>query len=134
MNIKLATLDDAEFLLKNDKHINSDELLFSIKSNRICIAEIDGIKIGWLRYNLFWDSVPFMNLLYFLEDFRKKGYGKKLVLFWEGEMKKLGHDTVLTSTQSDETAQHFYRKLGYTEIGAFSFKHEPLEIIFSKSI
>lgn len=40
----------------------------------------------------------------------------------------------MTSTQSDETAQHFYRKLGYVESGSLLFENEPLEIIFRKSL
>ncbi len=134
MHIKTAGLEDKEFLLKHDIHISEDELVRSINSSMIYIAEIEGEKIGWLRYNFFWDSIPFMNMLYFLENYRGKGHGRSLVSYWENKMKLCGKDIVLTSTQSDETAQHFYRKLGYKDIGAFSFEHEALEIIFSKSI
>ena len=35
--------------------------------------------IGWLRFNLFWDNIPFLNMLYFLEEYRRKGYGKQLL-------------------------------------------------------
>jgi hypothetical protein len=31
--------------------------------------------IGWLRYNLFLDNVPFMNTLFILEAYRNKGIG-----------------------------------------------------------
>ena len=48
--------------------------------------------IGWLRFNLFWDNIPFMNMLYFLEDYREKGYGSQLASFWEQEMKKSKYD------------------------------------------
>ena len=34
---------------------------------------------------------------------------------------------VMTSTQVDEQAQHFYRKLGYVEKGSLSFDNTPLE-------
>ena len=57
---------------------------------------------------------------------------------WEREMAALGHDMVMTSTQSDETAQHFYRKLGYRDSGGFTTDipgHEqPLELIFIKGL
>jgi ribosomal protein S18 acetylase RimI-like enzyme len=49
-------------------------------------------------------------------------------------MKWKGYKNVMTSTQSDEEAQHFYRKLGYTEIGGFKYLGDPLEIIFYKDI
>ena len=47
-------------------------------------------------------------------------------------MKKLGYENVLTSTQSNEDAQHFYRKIGYREIGGFTLENDPYEIIFEK--
>ena len=43
-----------------------------------------------------------------------------MVLHWEEEMRQLGYDSVMTSTASDEYAQHFYRKLGYETIGGFT--------------
>jgi ribosomal protein S18 acetylase RimI-like enzyme len=62
------------------------------------------------------------------------GFGKKLLGYWENEMERLGHKNVLTSTQSNEEAQHFYRKMGYTEIGGFKYSDEPYEILFCKNL
>ena len=78
--------------------------------------------------------MPFMNMLYVLEGERGKGYGKELVVFWENEMRQKGYDRVLTSTLSNEQAQFFYRKLGYTDSGSLLLPDEPLEIIFLKEI
>ena len=75
-----------------------------------------------------------MNMIYFFEEYRKKGIGKKLVKHWEEKMKEQGYQNVLTSTQSNEEAQHFYRKIGYTEIGSLKYLEEPLEIIFYKKL
>lgn len=90
--------------------------------------------IGWLRWNLFWDNTPFMNMLYFLEKERGKGFGRQLVSHWEALMKAEGYPLVMTSTQSHETAQHFYRRLGYVDSGALLLKDEPLEIILTKEL
>ena len=101
---------------------------------RIILLFLDGEYEGWLRFNLFWDNIPFMNLLYISEEQRGRGYGRKLVAFWEHEMAEQGYKFVMTSTQSDEEAQFFYRKLGYTDRGALVLPDEPLEIIFYKSV
>ncbi|MBU3811743.1 MAG: GNAT family N-acetyltransferase [Candidatus Niameybacter stercoravium] len=101
---------------------------------RVLVIEENNHLSGWLRYNLFWDNTPFMNMLYILDDYRGKGYGKALTLFWEEKMKRLGYELVMTSTLSNEGAQHFYRKLGYTDAGSLLLPQEPLEIIFIKSI
>jgi len=49
-------------------------------------------------------------------------------------MQQRGYDMVMTSTQSDEQAQHFYRRIGYQDAGAFLLPGEVLEIIFLKSL
>jgi len=126
--IRHAEKKDFVWLKEHDDHISEGK----IESKEVYIAEGNGAIIGWLRYNLFWDSVPFMNMIYFLEEYRKKGIGKILVKYWEEEMKQKGYTNVLTSTQSNEEAQHFYRKLGYAEIGGFKYFNDPYEIIFQK--
>lgn len=90
--------------------------------------------MGWLRYNLFWDNTPFMNMLYLLDDYRGKGFGRKFVKYWEGDMKQLNYEMVMTSTASDEYAQHFYNKLGYITVGGFLFVYDPFEVILYKKI
>ena len=134
MNIRPAAGKDITELSLYDDHISKNELETAIHLNRIFIAEEDGVFIGWLRYNLFWDNTPFMNMLYLLEGSRKKGYGKQLVEYWEKEMKSLRYDIVMTSTQSNEYSQHFYMKLGYQVIGGFILESEPFEIILSKKL
>ena len=90
--------------------------------------------VGWLRYNLFWDNTPFMNMLYLLDNERGKGNGSRLVIFWENEMKQKNYEFALTSTQSNEEAQFFYRKIGYVDSGALLLPNEPLEIFLYKKL
>lgn len=133
MEIRLATSKDIPLLSEWDEHISMQELINSVQLNRVYIAEIGQRPIGWLRYNLFWDNTPFMNMLCLIEEEQRKGYGKELVLHWERQMKLLGYETVLTSTQSNEYSQHFYVKLGYETVGGFLLKPEPYEIIMAKN-
>ena len=132
--IRYANNNDLLWLIENDNHISEETLKNKIEKNEVYIVEINGKKIGWLRYNLFWDNVPFMNMIYFLEEYRNMGIGKLLNNYWEEEMKQKGFTNILTSTQSNEEAQHFYRKLGYKEIGGFKYFNDPYEIVFQKII
>lgn len=134
MEIKIATSADINIIMSYDKHITKTELLNILNLNRVFIIEDNCKFIGWLRYNLFWDNTPFMNMLYILEEYRRKGLGKELVEFWEVQMKKIGYELVMTSTASDEYAQHFYNKLGYSVIGGFTIAYDPYELILSKKI
>lgn len=132
--IRYADESDFEILKKYDKHISESELKNSINTKRVFIMFHNDNFIGWLRYNLFWDNMPFMNMLYLLEDYRGKGYGRQLVDFWEKEMSKNKYKVVLTSTLSNEQAQFFYRKNGYVDCGSLLLPNEPLEIILLKNL
>lgn len=57
---------------------------------------------------------------------------------WENEMKLQGYGMLLTSTQVDEEAQHFYRKIGYKDCGSLIIDipqyKQPIELFLVKSI
>lgn len=133
MEIRCAEKNDIDLLAEYDQHISKEELESSIHLRRVYIAEENGGFAGWLRYNLFWDNTPFMNLLYILEQYRGKGVGRQMVFFWENEMGRQGFKTLLTSTQSDEYAQHFYFKLGYEAIGGFCMEGGCYEVVLKKN-
>lgn len=94
--------------------------------------------IGLLRYNLFWDNTPFCTMVFVDWEYQRKGYGRKLIEYWEHDMKAQGYQMLLTSTQVDEEAQHVYRKLGYKDCGGFVIDipefAQPMEMFFIKSI
>jgi ribosomal protein S18 acetylase RimI-like enzyme len=134
INIRYAGINDYSWLIEHDKHISEKVMKSKIGASEVCLAENASNIIGWLRYNLFWDEIPFLNMLYFLEEYRRKGIGTRLIRFWEEEMKQKGYKNVLTSTLSNEKAQHFYRKMGYKEIGGFKYLDEPYELLFQKTL
>ncbi len=130
--IREAKIDDLKELTKLENHINSDKLKSKILNKEIYVLLKENKIIGWLRFSMFWDEHPFMNMLYIVKEYRNKGYGKKLVCFWEERLKEKGYKNFMTSTQSDEEAQHFYRNLGYKDIGGFVLPNEPFELILLK--
>ncbi|MFC1615892.1 GNAT family N-acetyltransferase [Patescibacteria group bacterium] len=129
-----ASKKHLEWLLKNDRYMKKATLKKKISDKQIIIIQSDKETLGWLRFGLIWDDTPFMHMLFIIEKKRQQGIGKKLVKFWENEMKKLKHDYVITSTQSNEDAQHFYRKLGYKDSGSMELPDEPLELFLIKKI
>ena len=132
--IRYADERDFEAMKGYDKHISESELQNAICAKRILLLYEKGGFIGWLRYNLFWDEIPFMNMLYVLEEYRAQGYGGRLLDFWEKEMADCGYEMVLTSTLSSEQAQLFYRKNGYADCGSLLLPGEVLEIILRKEL
>lgn len=120
--VRPAASPDLGTLAEYDRHIRLSRLSSAIADGRILLLETDGKFAGWLRWNLFWDSIPFLNLLFLLEPYRRLGFGSRLVADWEARMAADGFSSVMTSTQADEDAQHFYRKLGYADCGCL-FPH-----------
>lgn len=77
-------------------------------------------------------------MLYIDENYQKKGYGRQIIEHWEKDMKIKGYGMLLVSTQVDEEAQHFYRKLGYKDCGGLSIDipkyKQPMEMFLVKEI
>src|SRR5665811_43385 len=110
--VRVATTSDLDYLSQHE-HIAATELEQIQRRGRILIAEDPGERgaVGWLRWGLFWDELPFMNMLQVAEERRDGGIGRLLVSAWESQCRKAGHATVMTSTLSNESAQHFYRRM-----------------------
>lgn len=138
VTIRYAGMEDKDFWYRLDKHLPEAEFENKVKVRQGYVLLEHDRPVGLLRYNLFWDSKPFCTMLFIDETARGKGYGSALMRYWEEDMKKQGHGMVLTSTQTDETAQHFYRKAGYKECGCLIIDipryAQPMEMFFVKEI
>ena len=138
IKIRYLEISDKEFWYSLDKHLSDTEFKNKVRTKRGYILLLDDKPIGLLRYNLFWDNTPFCTMLFIDWKYQGRGYGKQLMKYWENDMKTQGYGMVLTSTQVDENAQHFYRKLGYKDCGGFVIDipeyAQPMEMFFIKSI
>ena len=130
-----ATSSDIPFLSEHDAHISASKQEEKVESKHVILLKEGKITLWFLRFGFFWDEIPVMNMLMILEEYRWKWYGKQLVEFWETEMREQWYSQVLTSTQEDEEAQHFYRKLWYTDIWSFRIPwDEADELLLHKKI
>lgn len=132
ITISTAGMDDLPFLLGVERHLSPAVIEQKVSSGEILVAHNGQQGVAYLRYALFWDLVPFMNLLWVIEGQRRRGIGSRIVAHWEFEMAQRGYAMVMTSTQANEDAQHFYRRLGYRDIGGFVLPDEPMELLLMK--
>ncbi len=136
--IRYIQQEDKDFWYSLDKHLPIPEFEDKVRNHRGYVLLEDDKPIGLLRYNLFWDNTPFCTMLFVDWDSQGKGYGRLLINHWEADMQSQGYGMLLTSTQVDENAQHFYRKLGYKDCGGFVIDipkyAQPMEMFFIKSI
>jgi len=138
MMIKYVTKSDEAIWYSFDKWLPKSEFLLKVAEKRGYVIYSDGSQIGVMRYNMFCDAIPFLTLIYIDDAHQKKGFGTQAILFWENEMRSLGFNLVMTSTQVNESAQHFYRKLGYKDKGSVVFDippfEQPLEMFMMKDL
>lgn len=134
ITIRYAQESDRDFWFSLDAHLSVEQFQIKVRDKQGYVLLSDGVPSGILRYNLFWDNTPFCNLLYVKEGCRKQGYGKALMRFWEREMHAQGYELLLVSTRSDEDAQYFYRKTGYTQCGNLNLPGQTTELFFEKQL
>ena len=134
VSTRVASDPDLPFLCETDGHLSREDQAQVVSLGRVMLAEVDQAPVGLLRWGLFWDQVPFMNLLWVVPEWRGQGIGTTLVDAWERSQVAAGHDLVLTSAVSAETSQHLYRRLGYVDSGALLLPDEPAELILRKSL
>lgn len=121
-----------------DRHLPDAGFDEKVRTRQGYVYVKDGEIIGVLRYNLFWDNTPFCTMLFIDGKYRGQGYGRQLMEHWEQEMRSKGYGMVMTSTQVDEDAQYFYRRLGYKDAGGFTIDvpgyEQPEELILIKAL
>jgi Acetyltransferases len=138
VEIKYVEIENKSFWSSLDKDLSEKQFEKKIKDKEGYVLYLDHQPIGILRYNLFWDHIPFCTFLFISHEFQGKGYGKRLMEHWESDMRKQGYHVVLTSTQVNENAQHFYRNLGYKDCGGMIIDvkgyEQPMELFMIKTI
>ena len=136
--IRYVLPEDKDFWYRLDRHLPEQEFDNKVRDKRGYVLLDEDTPIGLLRYNLFWDNTPFCTMLFVDWEHQGKGFGKMLLEHWEADMKRQGYGLVLTSTQVDEQAQHFYRKLGYKDCGGMTMDipgyEQPMELFLVKAL
>jgi GNAT superfamily N-acetyltransferase len=135
MTLKLATQLDYDDISIYDHHIDKQHLKKAIDQNYVFAIMKENKVIGVLRYNLWYQTIPCVELIYIDFSYHHQGIGKKAMTEFEQLMKTQGFHEVMTTTQADEFAYLFYEKLNYKKIGSFlPPRQEALEWIYLKHL
>lgn len=138
IKIRYVELNDRDSWMRLDQHLAESEFIHKVELKTGYVITVNDNIVGILRYNLFWDHIPFSTMLSIDSAHQLKGYGSMLLKHWEADMKSKGYDMLLTSTQVDESAQHFYRKHGYKDCGGIIIDipkyAQPMELFLIKEI
>ena len=138
--IQIRYLQEADrpFWFRLDRHLPEEAFARKVRDREGYVLLENGQPAGLLRWNFFWDQIPFCSLLFVEEPLRGRGCGGALMGRWESDMAARGLRVLMTSTQADESAQHFYRRLGYRDAGCLLLREagyaQPAELFFTKAL
>ncbi len=127
MKIRYVEHEDKEFVMSIDQHVNDLQYENRVYTKSGYVMWQEECPVGVMMYTVLWDNLPFLNFICVKEEYRGKGYATEAMKQWEEDMKAQGYKMVLISTQVDESAQYFYRKLGYIDCGGLLFNDTPFE-------
>lgn len=137
-SLRLAKPEDWEFWRRIEPGCPAERFAEKARSGRAFLICRGRKPLGLMDFVLLWDKLPFLNCLFVLPESRGQGAGRFAMGAWEREMQKAGYSMVLLSTQADEEAQHFYRKLGYRDCGCLILDRcplaQPAELFFCKTL
>lgn len=127
MNIEFVKSEDKDFWMSIDKHVNDKGFSDKVFTQTGYVMWDKDIPVGLFHYSVLWDNLPFLNFIFVRDEYRGKGFATEAMEQWEQKMKAQGYKMLLISTQVDEGAQHFYRKLGYVDCGGLVLHNTPFE-------
>ncbi len=89
ITIRPAVAADQAFWFSLDTHLPTEVFAKKIMEKTAYVVVADDQPVGLLRYNFFWDTIPFCTMLVIAEAHQGKGIGKRLVTYWEQQQKQL---------------------------------------------
>lgn len=136
ITIEYADDTHLNWLIENDD-ADPDWTKRCIDHQEYIIAQTDTAPIGFLRYSLFWGKIPYMDMIRVAPDHQRTGIGRGMLNFWDHEMRKMGFEILMTSSEKDEQEpQDWHKQNGFVESGALTFGHLQTtpEIFFVKAL
>jgi ribosomal protein S18 acetylase RimI-like enzyme len=118
--VRFATPDDLDWLTAQDD-IPAAIIARKIAVSDILIAERAGERVGFLRLEYLWSTLPYIAMIRVIEHARQQGIGRALLAFLESVLREHGHTVLMSSSQADEPPpQAWHRHMGFEECGILS--------------
>lgn len=130
VDVNLAQASDLAWLAQHDTHVSSDWVASCISAGEYIIAFADDARVAYLRFSWFWRTIPYMEMIFVLPDHRRKGFGTRMLAFWEARMAAAGARALLTSSVGEEAepqawhARNGYRPCGILELAPLQAEPE----------
>jgi len=131
-DVRLATTADIGQVRSHETGLAAEVIEAKIVNGEVIVCDDAGQITGILRFQWFWDYLPFINYLWIEEGFRREGRATAMIQKLEQLTRGKNYERILVSTQSNERAQDFYRAVGFEDAGGFTMRGQPFELIMIK--
>ncbi|MCK4473426.1 MAG: GNAT family N-acetyltransferase [Anaerolineae bacterium] len=89
-----------------------------VEQREIIVAEKAGQMVSYLRLEYLWSLVPYIALIWVVEDQRQQGVGRAMLRYLENVLCEQGHTALYSSSQANEPEpQAWHRHAGFEECG-----------------
>ena len=132
--LRAAVESDVTFLRDFSSQPRDEQLRAQIRDGRLLIIESLEVPVGFIKFSVLWELVPFMEVIVIRNDYRGRGIGRRAVRDWEELMGARSFNLTIVSTQADETAQNFWRRIGYQDCGTLALPDRPIELFMYRDI
>jgi len=132
--IRAARKSDFAFLRGFSDDPTDAQLKVQIQDGRLRIIEAAEGQVGFIKFYVLWEILPFIEVIIVRGDRRGRGIGRQAVRAWEGEMAARSLQRAMVSTQANETAQGFWRRIGYRDCGSLVLPGRPIELFMYRDI
>ncbi len=134
--VRTATEGDLNFV-SQDGHLPDSFVKRKVSDADVFLALRDGEPIGYLRLEWLWSKLPYVEMIWVLEPYRRAGVGRALLAHVEAEVASRGHVALYSSSQADEPEpQAWHRRMGFEECGVLAGLNEGGigEVFFRKAL
>jgi GNAT superfamily N-acetyltransferase len=115
--VRPATPLDLAFVSR-DGQVPPERVGRMIADGRVYLATCDGDPAGYARIEYLWSKIPYLGLIWVLEQHRRRGVGRSLLVAIERDARAAGHEFLYSSSQADEPPpQAWHRRMGFAECG-----------------
>jgi N-acetylglutamate synthase-like GNAT family acetyltransferase len=130
-------MDLDECITLDHPTIPAEVIKRKVEQGEIIVAEKAGQLVGYLRLEYLWSTVPYIALIWVVEDQRQQGIGSAMLRYLENVLREQGHTALYSSSQANEPEpQAWHRHVGFEECGFIAGMNEGGvgEIFFRKDL
>jgi ribosomal protein S18 acetylase RimI-like enzyme len=113
--IEVRSADSSDLdLVVQDGCISLEALKEKIAHEEVVVATRDGERAGYARVEFLWSTIPYISMIWVLEEHRGQGISRALLSLLESRFQSTGYAALYSSSDANEPEpQAWHRHMGF---------------------